>query len=425
MNLSDSTSALAGPSAAQWPTGARFGISGPMWVKDFMHYFPGQDTGIAWQTPGATWMTSMVDALLRRGIPVSLFTTDEALEGDTAPWRLFEAEGLRLYVSPRRRRAFRFHQGRPGRMLDLFRYERDCMAAAMRHDRPHALNAHWSYEYAEAGQVAGLKTLISFHDSPTAILKLTRDAYRLGRWIQSYRVVRRGTHFTVVSPYLKDDLAGWVGQRPNAVIPNPMPAALFARQRVPRSFEQRMAAPRIVMILTGFMERKNPIPAMKALQLFKQHFPAAEFSLIGPGYEPDGPAAAYARAHGMEGLFKLMGRMPHQQALSELAAADLLLHPALEESFGLTLGEAMALGVPIVAGRDSGAVPWVTGGIAGQLVDVRKPDLIETALTALIQDDSAYESAARLGRQRAVSLFSPDSVIQNYIESMATLLGSN
>ena len=120
------------------------------------------------------------------------------------------------------------------------------------------------------------------------------------------------------------------------------------------------------------------------------------------------------------------GRLPHRQLAAALAAADALLHPALEESFGVVLAEAMALGLPVLAGRQSGAVPWVLGADAagrcatGLLVDVSSVLDIAVALPRLFDVD--YPSRSASGIERAHRLFAPASVAGAYEAQYRRLL---
>jgi glycosyltransferase involved in cell wall biosynthesis len=111
-----------------------------------------------------------------------------------------------------------------------------------------------------------------------------------------------------------------------------------------------------------------------------------------------------------------VGRVNHETLLRRLAGEiDVLVHPSLEESFGNTLVEAMALGIAAIAGRDSGAVPWVLDdGQAGLLVDVRSPQAIAEAMVLLLEDTDYRQSISKAGQTRARSEFSPGRIAACY-----------
>ncbi len=73
------------------------------------------------------------------------------------------------------------------------------------------------------------------------------------------------------------------------------------------------------------------------------------------------------------------------------------------------------MGLPVVAGAFSGAVPWVVGG-AGRLVDVRHPERMTSEMDALLGDARARVTHGRLGRERVREHFGPDVVASRYLE---------
>lgn len=58
---------------------------------------------------------------------------------------------------------------------------------------------------------------------------------------------------------------------------------------------------------------------------------------------------AEIRELGVHELFTLAGRQSREDVFSAMAQADLYLHTSLSESFGMTLVEAMAAGIPVMA----------------------------------------------------------------------------
>jgi glycosyltransferase involved in cell wall biosynthesis len=109
---------------------------------------------------------------------------------------------------------------------------------------------------------------------------------------------------------------------------------------------------------------------------------------MGTAFVPDEEAAEFCREHEVKNVV-FLGPTPHEEVLKNIAASTLVLHTSLEESFGMVLVEAMAYGVPVVAGQASGAVPWVVGD-GGLLVDVTSVEAIAGAVNRMLSDPALY-----------------------------------
>jgi glycosyltransferase involved in cell wall biosynthesis len=153
---------------------------------------------------------------------------------------------------------------------------------------------------------------------------------------------------------------------------------------------------------------------------------------------PDGPlAVAVARLVPQKGLdvavealagldvtLVVLGEGPERERLEELARArgtrlllpgrvgdvaavlrraDLLVHPARWEGFGLALLEAMLAGLPVVASGVSSIPEIVVDGETGLLVPPDEPEALRAAVERVLADPG--ELGAR-GRERARSEFS-------------------
>jgi glycosyltransferase involved in cell wall biosynthesis len=101
----------------------------------------------------------------------------------------------------------------------------------------------------------------------------------------------------------------------------------------------------------------------------------------------------------------LAGRVRHvgyvadadRRALYE--GATLLVQPSFEEGFGLTVLEAMTVGVPVVA-SNRGALPELVED-AGLLVDPDDADGLASAMGRMLQDEAFAASCAARGELRA------------------------
>jgi glycosyltransferase involved in cell wall biosynthesis len=180
------------------------------------------------------------------------------------------------------------------------------------------------------------------------------------------------------------------------------------------------------MICNGWDRRKNPEPALLAFSRWRKSETAAELHLYGAGFGAGQEAQQWAEQQGIATGMHFHGSVPHRTLVASLGELDALLHPSLEESFGVVLAEAMALGLPVVAGRESGAVPWVMGAdadgrcAAGVLADVRSVDAIVLALKEIFRDRYTCRSIA--GVERARTNFSAEAVVESYLNRYETVL---
>jgi sucrose-phosphate synthase len=99
------------------------------------------------------------------------------------------------------------------------------------------------------------------------------------------------------------------------------------------------------------------------------------------------------------------------------------INPALTEPFGLTLLEAAASGLPVVATENGGPVDIIENCRNGELVDPLDKEAIATALLKLLQSDSDWQSASRNGIAGVRKHYSWQSHAESYLQRIAALDG--
>lgn len=386
----------------------KIGIAGPISRESIARYLDGGTENLPKGYSGAPLLGTLIGSMLARGHSVTAYTTSSDLTSDnvvTAIGRQFK-----ITFCPQRSTAFRYKAGRWGRAVDLFNQERTALARAMQADSPDLVHAHWSYEFALAAIESGLPNLITCHDAPQIVLRYTPDLYRLSRYLMARKVFFQAPNLTAVSPYLRNMLTGYT-RRPIAVVPNPLPSKSdFA---IADTIDLRRIHPRISMVLNGWGRRKNPTTALLAFRLFRQNYPDAELHIFGNDFGPNGIGEKWAKQNSLDHGVVFLGPQPYEIVLKALAKSDLLLHPALEETFGMSIAEAMSLGIPVVGGEKSGAVPWViqNGGLA---VDVKCPQSISSALNRIFSNPELHKELAFNARTIASTRFSADVVAEMY-----------
>lgn len=334
-------------------------------------------------------------------------TIDPAMDDDAAPF-VYTEESLTYIVAPSRQRIFRPNGKRPGRTADFYRFERNHILALLRQYKPEVVHAHWTYEFALAALDYDPNALITVHDNARTILTYIRTLERVFMLMLARYVCHRGRWFTAVSPYMAQSIGRWVSSEV-VVVGNPVsiPAAV-SRTAIP-------AKPIISLVVNGWEKRKNSGNALLAFKALQAHHPGAVLWAIGNAFEPDGDAVAFCRQHHVDTTdITFYGSMPYADVLAKIAQSTLILHTSLEESFGMVLAEAMSYGVPVVAGKFSGAVPWVVQE-GGLLVDVTDVAAIAAAVTKLLSDQELYAQCSKSAIESVRSRFSLDTIASQYL----------
>ena len=323
--------------------------------------------------------------LIRRGHKVCAITLDDAV---IAPCRVEEGD-LTLVFLPMRKPVSR-------RSLDFFEAETQALCEEIERFDPDVVHAHWTYEFAEAAVRSRRPHVTTMHDIPLEIAWLFKNLYRTLRVGMAVRVMPRIRALTVVSPRMIGwaRLHGYFG--PITVAPNGVAAPAERRSR---SAPWTGDGPVIAMV-GDTSARKNIATGVAAFRRLRSLFPGATLHLFGGGLD----AAYVAEEPGVVGH----GPVAHATLMDFLAQkADLLVHPSLQETFGVIIAEALVRGVPAVAGAKSGGVRLVVGeDLEHLLVDVRSPEAIFAKAAALLNDPPLYRRIAEQGRRRIEAHFS-------------------
>jgi phosphatidylinositol alpha-1,6-mannosyltransferase len=80
------------------------------------------------------------------------------------------------------------------------------------------------------------------------------------------------------------------------------------------------------------------------------------------------------------------------------------------EGFGISLCEASACGVPVVAGRSGGVPEAVRDGETGILVDAESPEAVAGAIRRLLDDPTLRARMGQAGRRSVESHYNWDRV---------------
>ena len=158
---------------------------------------------------------------------------------------------------------------------------------------------------------------------------------------------------------------------------------------------------RVLLAICRLVPQKGLDVAVRALARVREEEPRAVLVVLGEGPERERLAG--------EGVH-LPGRVGDVAAW--LARAELLVHPARWEGFGLALLEAMLAGKPVVASGVSSIPEIVVDGETGLLVPPEDPEALAAAILRLLRDQDEARRLSEAGLARARSEFSVERMAQ-------------
>jgi len=347
--------------------------------------------------------------LHERGHEIALFV----LSREVNATQFFKGTGTEAYVCPMRRPRWQ--------MADFFRAERRALTAAMRASGCDVIHAHWTYEFGAAAIKSRMPHVITAHDNPIAVLRYAVHPYPLEKALLGFPVIRNAQHITAVSPYVTESLRPIRGREDVITIVNGVGPEVFAMN----SLRNRPKRGEIVFasVLNYWYGLKNGRRLVEAFATVRAQLGSnVQLRLFGIDFGPNGPAAAWARAHDADSGIHFCGSVINEELLRTIAAdVDVLVHPSLLEAHCMAVTEAMAIGVPVMAGSRSGGIPWALAhGKAGLLVDVRSADAIAAGMLTMATDSQLRESLGETGRALALRDYQMKQGIDRYLDCLTT-----
>ena len=113
--------------------------------------------------------------------------------------------------------------------------------------------------------------------------------------------------------------------------------------------------------------------------------------IVGDGPSRDAVAARLPAA-------ARLGHRSGEDLATAYAALDVFVHPGTRETFGQTLQEAAASGLPVVAPARGGPLDIVGHGRTGLLFDPAEPGALRASVKALVDDPALREAMGAAGR---------------------------
>jgi N-acetyl-alpha-D-glucosaminyl L-malate synthase BshA len=279
---------------------------------------------------------------------------------------------------------------------------------------PHSISAILARESLKPSR--RLPVITTLHGTDITLVGADRSYLPITRYgiVQSDGV-------TAISHYLKRATAEIFGFDNIAVIPNFICATDYQRHAVEKLRAELSPNNEPLLVhVSNFRPVKRPVDCVEILaRVLKQA--RARLIMVGDGSER-AQAEHRARCLNVYEHCSFVGKQP--KISDYLSAADVLLLPSEQESFGLAALEAMACEVPVIASRVGGVPEVVTDGETGYLSEVGDIEKMSADAVRLVADEELRREMGRRARESAISRYSTDLIIPQYINFYERVLNA-
>lgn len=282
---------------------------------------------------------------------------------------------------------------RPATLIQLLRFARWC-----RRERIRVVQAcdFYANAFALPGAFAGgvpvrigsRRELVT--DKTPAQIRLQRWAYRFAT-----RVVANSP--AAIQVLESED----VPLSKLMLIPNGLDGNAY-RERPSRSSLSR------VIMVANLRPEKNHETLITAASALAATHPGLRYQMVGDGSRRR-ELQQLAAARGVAHLFEFSGHREDVPAL--LAEADLFVLPSRSEAFPNSAIEAMAAGLPVVAGAVGGLLDLIAPGRTGLLVDPVDAAALAASIRSLVDDPARARAMGTAARADVLSRYSFERMV--------------
>jgi colanic acid/amylovoran biosynthesis glycosyltransferase len=272
---------------------------------------------------------------------------------------------------------------------------------AIRAREPVIIHAHFGTNAPPAltlGRRLGLPVLVTFHGYDISIA-----ARSAGQQRARARVFRDAAHIIAVSAFIRDRLLD-AGCPPDRVTVHHIGVDTDRF----RPGDPALRRPGQVLFVGRLVAKKGLVHLIRAMQRLGAERPDAEVVVAGDGSLRE---ALAREAAARRVPVRFLGVQTPAQVLDLMQRSALLCAPSVVTASGdaeglpMTIVEAQAAGLPVIASPSGGSADGFQDGESGILVPAGDEDRLAAALRALLSDPSRRDRMAAAARDLAVRHF--------------------
>jgi glycosyltransferase involved in cell wall biosynthesis len=208
------------------------------------------------------------------------------------------------------------------------------------------------------------------------------------------------------------------------VIPNGIDTDRFRPQTPDESLRAELGlAPtdRAVAIVAALRPEKNHAMLLEAIAQVRRKLPEAALLVVGEGPERSS-IERRAKELGIADAVRMLGNRSDVPAV--LATADVFALSSHMEANPVSILEALACEIPVVAPRVGSIPETVLENETGYLVDPGNAAMMAERIRSLLSDEPARERMGKSGRQLVANHWSLDKMVKGYEQLLASIYTS-
>lgn len=263
-------------------------------------------------------------------------------------------------------------------------------------------------QYGYIAVTSGRPSVLTIHGIP----KLSNESRQVGTFSR-LRVVevfaryclRRANNIIVINPFIAEYLRLDPQRYRLFHIANPVAAHFFGVTRTKRESG--------LVLAIGSLDRlKAQDVLLRALAILRRRGVKARCIIVGPKADDEYFESLQSYIFDEKLEVEFTGFIPPETVANLLGRCAVLAHPSRHDNAPMSVCEAMAAGVPVVASRVGGIPHVIEDGVTGLLFESENAEQFADKLQALLQDPA---TGARLGenaRNHMLASYAPDRVAQ-------------
>ena len=144
-----------------------------------------------------------------------------------------------------------------------------------------------------------------------------------------------------------------------------------------------------------------------------------EYTLLIVGDGPDkDELEVFCKKHSLQNLVKWIGRVDYKDIGNYFAQADVFVFPTLEDTWGVSVLEAMLFAKPVLCSTGAGTSELIINGQNGYVFEPEEPNKLAQLMSNLI-DNPDLISRMSIKSFEVVNKYTPETATQTLVKALA------